>query len=109
MARISDGSTSATSPTVAERVWHATKEGAKAVAADYGFKGGIQTGAGAVVGGYAGTKTVTYAGTNLAIRGGTKAVVKGALAGSGIGSVITLVPDAWTFGSAFVKAYNSYR
>lgn len=104
-----DGATSAKSPTVGQRVWHATKEGAKAVAADYGLKGAAQTAAGAVAGAYAGTKAVTYVGTNLAIRGGAKAVVKGALAGSGIFSAVTLIPDAWTFGKAFVKAYNSYR
>ena len=103
-----DGATAAKSPTVAQRVWNATKEGAKAVAADYGLKGAAQTAAGAVAGAYAGTSAVTYVGTNLAVRGGAKAVVKGALAGSGIGSAVTLIPDAWTFGKAFIRAYNSY-
>lgn len=38
---------------------------------------------------------------------GVNSVVKGALAGSGILSAVTLIPDAWAFRKAFVKAYNS--
>lgn len=103
------GASAVKSPTFGERVWHASKEGAKAVAADYGLVRAAETAAGAVAGAVAGAKTVTYVGTRLAVRGGTKVVLKGALAGSGILSAVTLANDAVTFGKAFHKAYISYK
>lgn len=101
MSRVLEASKAA-----ANKIWRSASAGVKAVAEDYGVKGAVSAGIGAVGGAIAGAKTVAHVGTTVAIRGGTKAIVKGAVAGSGIGSAAAFLPDVWTFGKAAVKAWN---